>query len=94
MSNGGDGQKFSNIAANTAPFSLLGGRYLVAATATGSGTMGLQRLGPDGTTYVAAHTAFAAVAGYIVLDLAPGTYKFVIATFTAVCAEVTAIPRY
>lgn len=88
----GDAKLFSNIGATTAAFSLLGGKYAIAAAATGSGTMGLQILGPDGSTFIAAHTAFAAVTGYIVVDLPPGQYKFVIATFTAVYASIVRIP--
>jgi len=54
--------------------------------------MGLQILGPDGSTFIAAHTAFAAVTGFVVVDLPPGQYKFVIATFTAVYATICRIP--
>ena len=37
-------------------------------------------------------TAFAAVTGFVVVDLPPGQYKFVIATFTAVFAVICRIP--
>jgi len=83
---------FSNIGATTAAFQLSGGKYAIMAAATGSGTMGLQILGPDGSTFIAAHTAFAAVTGFVVVDLPPGQYKFVIATFTAVYATICRIP--
>lgn len=82
---------FSNIAATTAAFSLAGGKYAITAHATGTGTMGLQVLGPDATTFIAVHTAFSAVDGFAVVDLPPGSYKFVIATFTAVYASISAI---
>lgn len=83
--------QFSNIAATTAAFALGGGKYAIVANATGAGTMGVQMLGADGTTYIAVHTAFAAVTGFVVVDLPPGTYKFVIATFTAVYVSISAI---
>lgn len=92
MASSAEAKLFSNISATTAAFSLLGGKYAIAAAATGSGTMGLQMLGPDGATFIAAHTAFAAVTGLIVVDLPPGQYKFVIATFTAVYASICRIP--
>ncbi len=87
-----EAKSFSNIAASTAAFSLLGGKYAIMSNATGSGTMGLQMQSPDGTTFVAVHTAFAAVTGFAVVDLPPGQYKFVIATFTAVYATIVRIP--
>jgi hypothetical protein len=84
--------KFTGIGATTAPFALRGGKYAIAASATGTGTMGLQMLGPDGSTFIAVHAAFAAVTGYVVIDLPPGQYEFVIATFTAVSAMICRIP--
>ena len=95
MSNGRDSISFSNIATTTAAFTLQGGKYAVASTATlGGGSVKLQRLGPDGATYqsVASASDFTA-AGYTALDLPPGQYRFTIATSTAVYAEVTAIPH-
>jgi hypothetical protein len=83
---------FSNIGATTTAFALRGGKYAIAANATGTGTMGLQMQGADGTTFIAVHTAFAAVTGFVVVDLPPGQYKFVIATFTAVFASICRIP--
>lgn len=87
-----DAKSFSNIAATTAPFNLNGGRYVVCANATGTGTMGLQMQGEDGSTFVPVHTAFAAVTGYAVVDLPPCICKFVIATFTAVFASISGVP--
>lgn len=95
MSNGRDSISFSNISATTAAFKLDGGKYAVAAIATfGGGSVKLQRLGPDASTYqsVASASDFTA-AGYTALDLPPGQYRFTIATATAVYAEVTSIPR-
>lgn len=83
---------FSNISASTAAFALLGGKYAIAASATGTGTMGLQMLAADGVTFIAVHTAFATVTGFVVVDLPPGQYKFALATFTAVYASIARVP--
>lgn len=92
MASGGDSVKFSNIAANTLAFALLGGKYGVAAAGTfGGGSVALQILLPDGSTWVPAFTAFTA-AGFSVIDLPPGQYRLAIATATAVYASVTRIP--
>lgn len=85
---------FSNISASTAAFALRGGRYAVAALATfGGGSVKLQALGPDGTTFlsVASGSDFTA-AGFGAVDLPPGQYRFTIATATAVYASVTSVP--
>jgi hypothetical protein len=82
---------FKNIGASTAAFALRGGRYAIAANASGAGSMGLQMQGEDGTTFIPVHTAFATVAGFATVDLPPGTYKFVLATFTAVFASICRI---
>jgi hypothetical protein len=88
-----DGKGFSNISATTAGFALKGGAYGVFVTATfGGGTVKLQRLMLDGSTYVsvASATDFSAAGGTLV-NLPPGTYRFTIATATAVYAEVQGV---
>ena len=88
------GQGFSNISASTTGFKLKGGRYGVTAIATfGGGSVKLQRLALDATTYVSMSSSgdFTAAGGAIV-DLPPGTYRFTIATASAVYAEVQGIP--
>jgi hypothetical protein len=92
MATATDTVKFSNIGATTALFTLRGGRYAIMGAATGAGTMGLQMLLPDGTSLIAAHTAFAATTGFVIAELPPGQYQFVIATFTAVFATICRIP--
>ncbi len=84
--------KFSNIGATTAAFTLRGGKYAVAANATGAGTMGLQILGADGSTFIPVFTAFAVVTGYAVIDLPPGSYNFLVSGFTAVFATICRVP--
>lgn len=88
----GDAKIFSNIAATTAAFELKGGKYAVAASATGAGTMGLQMVSADGSTLIPVHAVFAATIGYAVADLPPGQYKFFVATFTAIFATICRVP--
>lgn len=85
---------FSNAAAGTsAAFRLRGGKYAVSFTGTGTGTVDLKRLGPDGTTYIACGlTQITATSGQQNLDLPPGQYEVIIATFTANYVNITRIP--
>lgn len=84
-------RRFSNISATTAAFQLSGGQYIITRTATwGGGSLQLQLLGPDGSTYLGVHTALTAN-GIANVYLPAGTYKFNVATATAVYAEVTRI---
>lgn len=89
-----DAFAFTALTANSIPFHLMGGKYAVDAVATfSSGSVKLQRLGPDGSTYlsVASATDFSA-AGYATVDLPQGTYRFTIATATAVACSIVRIP--
>jgi len=91
MSNKIENIQFTNISANTAPFTLRGGNYGITVSATfGGGSVTLQRLATDGTTYVTCVTAFTA-AGYASANLPSGTYRLTIATATAVYADVVSI---
>lgn len=84
---------FSNIApATTASFNLRGGSYWIETKSTGTGTIDLKRLGPDGTTYTARITQITATAGQQTISLPPGTYQWVVATFTANFLEIVRIP--
>ncbi len=92
MSSVAESKQFSNISATTSPFVLKGGKYGVAVVATfGGGSVILQGLSFDGTTYVTVATSFT-VAGYVTCDIPPGTYRFTITTATAVYATVTSVP--
>lgn len=89
-----DGKGFQNISATTAQFPLFGGRYQVNVIATfGGGSVKLQRLAADNTTWqsVATATDFTA-AGLAVVELPAGSYRFTIATATAVYAGLDRIP--
>lgn len=89
---------FQNISATTAAFTLRGGRYLFGALATfGGGSVALQCLMADGSTFTtvtdaAGNAASITVAGWKTVDLAPGQYKFTIATATAVYCNVVSVP--
>lgn len=87
-----EGQLFSNISATTASFPLKGGKYGHAAVATwGGGSVTLQVLAPDGTTWLTAATAFSAN-GFAVIDIPPGEYRYAVATATAVHASIQRVP--
>jgi hypothetical protein len=84
---------FDNAAAGTIIFELRGGRYLVAYKGTGSGTVDVKALGPDQATYIACGvTQITATTGQQVVELPPGQYEAVIATFTASYLTLTRIP--
>jgi len=81
---------FSNISATTGAFTLRGGNYGVTCHATfGGGNIVLQRLAPDGTSWVAVITAMT-VDGYASANLPSGSYRLAITTATAVYCDVVA----
>lgn len=91
MSNKIEVFSFSNIAATPASFILRGGNYgLTVSAVFGGGNVALQRLTPDGSTYVTVITALTA-AGYASANLPNGTYRLSITTATAVYADVVSI---
>lgn len=81
---------FKNVAATQGPFVLRGGNYGITVSATfGGGSVTLQRLAPDGSTYVTVLPAFTA-AGYQNANLPSGTYQLLVATATAIYMDVVA----
>src|SRR5262245_35114300 len=88
------GVGFQNISATPAAFQLMGGAYVIDVIATwnSTGTVTLQRLGPDGNTYITAATALSADGTSGSIALPAGTYRLAIATATAVFAAVLPIP--
>lgn len=81
---------FNNISATPASFTLRGGNYGVTAHATwGGGSVTLQRLSPDGSTYVTVLVAFSAD-GYANLNLPSGTYQLLVATATGIYVDIVA----
>ena len=79
-----DGQLFSNVgAANTASFTLDGGQYAIDTVSTGTGSIGLQKLGADGATWIPVYTAVTTTSSFTTVNIPRGTYRMAIATFTA-----------
>ena len=74
----GQCQTFTNINATSGTFVLYGGEYAVDVIGSTFGTVTLQRLGPDGSTWLTALTAFAAN-GTASVDLCPGQYRLALA---------------
>lgn len=70
---------FLNISATTAAFVLRGGRYSIKCKASTYGTVTLQNLLDDATTWATADTAFAADGFHGAVDLPPGSYRFAVA---------------
>lgn len=81
---------FNNISASTAAFVLRGGNYGLTCHATwGGGNVALQRLSPDGSSYVTVITALTAD-GYGNANLPSGSYRLQVTTATAVYCDVVA----
>ncbi len=91
-----DGQKFENISATTSPFTLVGGAYALDAVATwGGGNVTLQRLGPDGATWINADaTAISLTANGTsgAVALPGGSYRIAVTTATGVYASLNRCP--
>jgi hypothetical protein len=89
-----DGFKFTEASATQGPFAILGGLYAFMAGASwnDSGTVTLQILMPDGTTYVDVHEPFAAD-GYTTFDLPAGTVQVAIETASSVQAALLPVRR-
>ncbi len=93
-----DGALFVNIAATPAVFNLVGGYYSMSVVATGFGSVNLQVLLPDQTTYILPKDALGNSIGQFVANgsqqgifLAAGTYKVVITSASAVYVSVARI---
>ena len=101
----GESFKAANAAAGTfGPYALEGGTYELALSCTGTPACALQKLMPDGVTYVdqygrpntatpGTYIKSLVTADKIVFpDLAPGTYQIVISTSTANYFNLTRVP--
>lgn len=69
---------FSNIGSTTAAFTLSGGTYAIDTLFTGSGSVTLQVLGGDGSTYINV-VAVSTSGTHSGIDLGAGTYKLALA---------------
>ena len=88
---GADGIFLSNASASSAATSLVGGLYGILATASwGGGSVTLQALAGDGSTYITVLPAFTAD-GFATLDLPAGSYRLTVSTATAIYASVVRI---
>lgn len=102
-----DAFQTSNVAATTAAFELRGGRYACSVKASNYGTVKLQMLALDKTTYLDLKQAYSdgsagtetdlvigtfGADGTKVFDLASGIYRLTVASCTAIYASVARIP--
>jgi hypothetical protein len=83
-------QYWSAISATPNDFNLDAGVYGITLHATTWGSATLQKLLPDGTTYVAAAAAFS-VDGTSVLQLPAGQYRLALSGVTALTGEIAKI---
>lgn len=83
---------FTGISATPASFVLRPGLYGVTANATwgGGGSVTLQRLSPDTTTYVTCMTAISAD-GFATANLPGGTYRLLVTTATGAYVDISPI---
>ena len=87
-----DGYYLNNAAAGTYTFTLSGGMYAWATSSTGTGTIDFKLVDNAGTAHAVA-TQITATAGFQTgINLPPGTYEVVIATFTANYVGITRVP--
>lgn len=82
---------------STAEFKLDGGAYAMDATSAswGGGTATLQRLGPNGSSWITADTAAVITAANGTtgaMALPGGTYRVTVATATGVAIQVSRVP--
>lgn len=82
--------QFSNIAATTAGFVVKGGNY-GQTVVLGGGSVQLQILGPDNTTWLNVGAAVSAN-GFASLTLVPGQYRFLLTGASGVFAALTSVP--
>lgn len=85
-------QYWAVIAATPPDFNLDAGAYGLTLHATAWGTAALQKLLPDGATYVTVLTAFAAD-GYAEIHIPAGQYRLLLAGVTGLTGEIALIAR-
>lgn len=82
---------FSGVSSTPGSFALRGGQYGVTVKASfGGGSVTLQRLSPDASTYVTCLSAFT-TDGYATANLPTGTYRLLVATATQIYADVVSV---
>lgn len=76
----------------TTTTTVTGATWTAATLTANSGTIDLQRLGPDGSIYTARITQIVLGAGQQTISLAPGKYQWVVAAFPVSYLEIVRIP--
>lgn len=78
-----------------AQFRLTGGLYALTAIAGtwNSGSLDLQIIAPDGSTFVSVLSAVVSANKFQTLDLPAGQYKFVVTTTDGIYATISRISR-
>ena len=88
-----DGVSFEDQSSDIGSFSLLGGRYLLAATATwNAGSLALQMLMPDGSTYIGITNGSLSADGTLSLDLPAGSYRLAVTSATGAQGSLSRVP--
>lgn len=96
-----DGFSITGASADSSAYALIGGRYGLVVTATwnSSGTVGVDALAPDGSTWVPVTLQTVGGPGITVTangtatcDLPAGTYRIKVATATGVSASLATVP--
>lgn len=88
-----EGFSYSNISATTAAFAIkFGGIFVLSTVGQGFGSVTLQLLGADGTTWLTAATAVIANGVTGALYLPAGQYRFAISAATGVYLNLIRIP--
>lgn len=85
--------QLSNVATNSAQFELKGGVYVLSGVFTGT-SVELQKLGPDGTTFLSFGTPVKLTATGVFgpAYVPPGQYKLIVTSATAVYTELSRVP--
>lgn len=90
MWNGIENQAWANISATPSSFTLRGGAYALMVNAGTVGTVTLQRLGNDGSSWVTAMPAVTS-AGLSTANLPNGTYRLNCSGSSGLYAELVSI---
>jgi hypothetical protein len=87
-------QEAFTFATDTTPanFQITGGRYGIDAMASAWGTATLNKIGQDGSTLIAAATAFSAN-GTKLVDLPPGLYQLTLSGTTGFKGCISRVPQ-
>ena len=80
-----------NAVATGGSFELTGGIYLLECIASNYGSVTLQKLGPDGVTWLTAATAFT-TNGTETAYLTRGTYRWLVSSAIAVYTQLGRVP--